>query len=113
MQYALLIYGNDAAYAALDAEAGKQLYAEHEKFGQEFGAQITGGAELKPSATATKITRANGETLVTDGPYAETAEQLGGFYLVEARDLDEATAIAKKVPTIPGDVIEIRPLGQM
>jgi hypothetical protein len=110
MKYAILLYGNEAAYAALDADASKDLYADHEKFGTRFGDRLTGGAELKPSTTATTITRAGGEPLVTDGPYAETAEQLGGFYLVEARDLDEATTIAQAVPTIPGDVVEIRPL---
>lgn len=109
MKYSILLYGDEKAYAALSAQESQQLYAAHEKFGATFGEQLRGGAQLQPSGTATTISRSGGETLVTDGPYAETAEQLGGFYLVEAEDLDAALRIAREVPTLPGDVVEVRP----
>lgn len=110
MKYALLLYGSEEGYANLDEDGTKQLYAAHEAFAREFGDRITSGAELQPSTTATVIKDQGEDGLVTDGPYAETAEQLGGLYIVEAGDLDEAIRIGKRVPTIPGDVLEVRPL---
>lgn len=110
MRYALLLIGNEAGYAALSPEESKEIYARHDEFGAKFGEKLRGGAELRPSDTATTVRRQGGEVLVTDGPFAETAEQLGGFYIVEAADQDEALAIAREVPTIPGDAVEVRPL---
>jgi hypothetical protein len=110
MKYALLIYGSNDAYEALTEEQSKAMYARHEAFAAKVGSAITGGAELRPPATATTVRHEGDEQLVTDGPFAEAAEQLGGFYVVEANDLDEAIEFAKLVPTLPGDAIEVRPL---
>lgn len=110
MKYALLLYGSEAAYAQLTEQESKELYAQHDAFGEKVGSAIRGGAELRPSGTATTIRHRGDERLVTDGPFAEAAEQLGGFYLVEAKDLDEAIEFAKLVPTLPGDTIEVRPV---
>jgi hypothetical protein len=67
--------------------------------------------QLQPTSTATTVRGRNGKPVVTDGPYAETKEQLGGYHLVECKDLDEATSIAKRIPTIPhGGTVEVRPL---
>jgi hypothetical protein len=110
MKYALLIYGSDEAYQKLSEEKSKEMYAQHDAFATKLGSAIQGGAELRPPATATTVRHAGETPLVTDGPFAEAAEQLGGFYLVEAKDLDEAIEFAKQVPTLPGDAIEVRPL---
>ena len=91
-EYAILIPGNEAAWASASPEAQAAMYDRHNEFARllaERGHKITGGAELSPSATA-KIVRAPGGTVsVTDGPYAETAEQLTGFYTVESDNLDD------------------------
>jgi hypothetical protein len=110
MKYALLIVGRDEAYAALSDDDTKKMYAEHEAFAAKHGSSLVGGAELQPSPTATTIRRPAGEALITDGPFSEAAEQLGGFYLIEAADLDAAIAIGKDVPILPTDSLEVRPL---
>jgi hypothetical protein len=108
-KYALLIYGDEKQWTqATEADKGA-MYAEYEKFGkmlEERGA-IRGGAELAGTATATTVRTTGGDTLVTDGPFAETTEQLGGFYLVEAANLDEAIEFAK---ALPAGTVEVRPL---
>jgi hypothetical protein len=71
------------------------------------------GEALQPTATATTVRVRNGETLSTDGPFAETKEQLGGFYVVEAKDLDEAIEIAARIPDVRGGSIEVRPIMEM
>jgi len=69
------------------------------------------GAKLKPTSTATSVRMKNGKPAVTDGPFAETKEQIGGYHLIDCKDLDEAIAIARRIPTLPvGGVIEVRPL---
>jgi hypothetical protein len=110
MKYALLIYGSEAGYEKLTDEESKELYARHNAFAANLGEAVSGGAELRPTTTATTVRHKGDEQLVTDGPFAEAAEQLGGFYLVEAKDLDEAIEFAKQVPTLPGNAIEVRPL---
>ena len=71
------------------------------------------GEALQPTATATTVRVRDGETLTTDGPFAETKEQLGGFYVVEAKDLDEAIEIATRIPDVRGGSIEVRPIMEM
>jgi hypothetical protein len=110
MKYALLIYGRDDAYQTLSEEQTKAMYAQHDAFAAKLGSAIQGGAELRPPATATSVRRAESDFIVTDGPFSEAAEQLGGFYLVEAADLDQAIEYAKQVPMLPTDTIEVRPL---
>jgi hypothetical protein len=109
MQYALLIYGQEKTWADATPDQRAELHAAHTAFGAmltERGA-IRGGAELAPTTVATTVLDRDGETLVTDGPFAETSEQLGGFYLVEAADLDEAIEYAK---ALPGGTVEVRPV---
>lgn len=104
-QYVILIYEDEAAYV----EGGEALWGEmgaaHGAFGQANEKSIAGGNALQPTATATSIRGG----VVTDGPFAETKEALGGFYLIEAADLDEAIGIAKAVPARFGGV-EVRPV---
>lgn len=113
MQYALLIYEDERTYH--DEETYKAILEAHGKFSGELGAagKIRGGAELKGTSTATTVRQRDGQRSVHDGPWAETAEQLGGFYLIEADDLDEAIAWAKKLPMASNGAIEVRPLGEV
>jgi hypothetical protein len=104
-QYVILIYEDEAKYAEGGEAFSNEVMAAHGSFGEAHGKSIAGGNALQPTTTATSIR--NG--VVTDGPFAETKEALGGFYLVEAADLDEAIAIAKKVPAAGGGV-EVRPV---
>src|SRR3979490_1094692 len=112
MQYLLLIYRNEAA-AVAEGEAGKAaMLKEYRTFTQAIiqGGQFKAGDALQPTSTRTTVTVRGGKTLTTDGPFAETREQLGGYYLIEAKDLDEAIAIAARVPTAKSGSIEVRPV---
>ena len=112
MKYMLLIHDDEKAWARLnEAERGK-IYAEYGQFGQSVKASgnYLAGAQLQPTTMATSVRVRDGKRLVTDGPFAETREQLGGYYLVEAKDLDEATAIAARIPSARFGSIEIRPV---
>ena len=105
--YLLLIYENEKRWEkGYDPEELKEYGA----FGKEFGGKLRGGHALQPTKTATTVRVREGKPLVTDGPFAETKEQLGGFYLLEAKDLDEAIAIAGKIPAARYGTIEIRPI---
>lgn len=109
-KYAVLIYEDESAYANAGQEAWDAVYRAHEEFGQKNGDVLRGGEALQPTATATSVRQADqGEHLVTDGPFAETREALGGFYIVEAADLDHALELAKQVPARFGGV-EVRPV---
>ena len=107
MKFALLIYENEQRFASGYADGEMQAYQE---FGQRNGSSIRGGEALKPTSTARTVRVRNGETLSSDGPFAETKEQLGGFYLVEAASLDEAAAIAAQIPGARFGSIEVRPV---
>ena len=109
-QYLVLIYGNEAWWAGASPEDRAQLTKEHSEFAERNAAVIIGGNALHPTSTATSIRpQPDGGFTVTDGAFAETKEALGGYYLVEAADLDQAVAIAKQVPTRFGGV-EVRPV---
>lgn len=111
MKYALLIYQNDKEWAEADEDQRAQAYAAHGRFAallKERGAD-RGGEELALAETATSVRVERGEAVITDGPYAETTEQLGGFYLVDGRDLDEALEYATELARM-GGVIEVRPV---
>ena len=114
MQYLLMIYANEAAFAQATPEQGKAMTEAYTKFTQDIvkSGHLKGGDRLKPSNTATTIRRADGKTLMSDGPFAETREQLGGYYIIEAKDLDEATMIAEKIPLTSG-AVEVRPIDSM
>ena len=111
MKYALLIYEDESVYGP-DKSGPKieEIVGKHMAFSQELGARRLGGSGLKSTASATTVRTSAGKKTVHDGPFAEAREQLGGFYLIEAADLDEAIAIAKKVPVPQEGAIEIRPL---
>jgi hypothetical protein len=112
MQYLLMIYSNEADYAKFDAATNKKLLEEYGAFTQGIiqSGNFKAGDRLQPIATATTVRIRDGKTLATDGPFAETREQLGGYYLVEAKDLDAAIAIAAKIPTARYGSIEVRPI---
>ena len=112
MQYMLLIYGNEADYANLPQDQLKAMYAAYGAYTQELIASgaMRGGSELAPISAATTVRVRNGKLLTTDGPFAETKEQLGGYYLIDVPSLDEAIKWAAKVPSATGGSIEIRPL---
>jgi hypothetical protein len=112
MEYLLLIYDNEADFTKMSpAEQGK-MYEAYGRFTQ--GIQQSGnfraGKQLQPVATATTVRVRDGKRVVTDGPFAETREQLGGFYWIEAKDLDEALSIAEQIPSARIGSIEVRPL---
>ena len=112
MQYLLLIYSDENIQKNMSNDergAYFQAYTEFTGSIQKSGNMAAGDA-LLPIETATSVRVRNGETLLTDGPFAETKEQLGGYYLVEAPDLDAATAIAARIPTTKHGTIEVRPI---
>ncbi len=111
MKYALLIYEDEAIYGPDKAGPKiQEMVSKHMAFNNGLGAKRLGGAGLKGTAAATTVRTANGKKTVHDGPFAEAKEQLGGFYLIEAANLDEAVAIAKQVPVLQDGAIEIRPV---
>jgi hypothetical protein len=107
MEYLLLIYENEKRYANGYPE---DELKEYRGFGDSFAKAIRGGKALQPTATATTVRVRDGKRLTTDGPFAETKEQLGGFYLVEAKDLDEAIAMAARIPGARTGSVEVRPV---
>jgi hypothetical protein len=112
MQYLLLIYRNEAELGKMEATARKAMTAEYGTFTQSIiqSGHFKAGDGLQPTTTATTVRVREGKTLTTDGPFAETREQLGGYYLVEAKDLDAATAIAARIPGAKSGSIEVRPV---
>ena len=111
MQYVLLIYGAESTEAPSEAEIGAEMeaYNTFTRHIVERGAMKAGEA-LQPTATATTVRVRDGKTVATDGPFAETKEVLGGFYLVEAADLDEAIGFAAMIPGAKRGSIEVRPI---
>jgi hypothetical protein len=114
MKYALLIYDDQHAFGTMDEQTRAGVYEEYGAFaaGLEKKGQMRGGEELQPTTTATTVRVKDGKTLTTDGPYAETKEQLGGFFLIECESLDEAIEAAAAIPSAKhgGGVIEVRPI---
>ena len=111
MQYLLLIYEDEKIYGPdKTGPALEQIVAKHMAFGRELGATRVAGAGLKSTASATTVRTANGRQTILDGPFAETKEQLGGYYLIDVPDLDAAVAVAKKLPLFQDGAVEIRPL---
>jgi len=107
MRYLILIYENEAAWEPTDEEMGRWFRLTEEM--QSAGVLVAGEA-LAPTSTATTVRVRDGRTLTTDGPFAETKEQLGGFYLLDCKDLDDALAWAARMPTADRGSIEVRPI---
>jgi hypothetical protein len=115
MKYMLLIHDDEQGWAKLSEAERQKVYAEYGQFGQSVktSGHYLAGAQLQPTTTATSVRVKNGQRLVTDGPFAETREQLGGYYLIEAKDLDEAIGIAARIPSARFGTIEVRPVVEM
>jgi hypothetical protein len=112
MKYMCLIYDVEGVWDGLPEDERNAVYEEYGAFTQSLhdsGAYVSAD-QLQPIATATTVRVRNGETLVTDGPFAETKEQLGGYYLVEAKDVDEALTIAERIPSARYGSVEVRPV---
>jgi hypothetical protein len=112
MKYLLLIYADESGWAKLsDAEQG-QVFGEHMALVESLrsAGKMLGGEPLEPSATASTLRLRAGKAVVTDGPFAEAREQLGGFYLIEAGSLDDALAVAARIPEARSGAIEVRPV---
>ena len=112
MKYMLLIYSNEDAWAEGERE---RCYAESTRLTRELHAkgQYRGASPLQPVAMATSVRVRDDKRLVTDGPFAETREQLGGYFLIEAKDLDEAIGIAGRIPGARKGTVEIRPVMEL
>ena len=112
MKYMLLIYHDEPSWAGVPENEKQQIYLEYRKLREELvgRGQFVTGSQLQPISTATTVRVRDGKDLITDGPFAETHEQLGGYFLVEAKDLDEATSIAARIPSARTGTIEVRPL---
>jgi hypothetical protein len=112
MQYILLIYENEAEAKSRNAEEGQRIFGEYMAFTASLkqSGQMRAGEPLEPTGTATTVRVKGGKTVRTDGPFAETREQLGGFYIVEAKDLDEAVGIAARIPGAKTGSVEVRPI---
>ena len=110
MQYLLLLYGDEKRWTKMDEAAWKAGVAEYQAFGKEFASVILGSNPLQHTNTARTVRVRDGKQVDTDGPFAETKEQLGGYYLVEAPDIDQAAAIAAKIPAARYGCVEVRPI---
>ena len=112
MKYLLLIYDEERTWGTLSPADQQAMMAEYRKFTEEVKAsgQYVGGSQLHPVSAASSVRVRDGKRLVTDGPFAETREQLGGYFLIEASDLDEAIGIASRIPGAQTGVVEIRPV---
>jgi len=109
MKYMLLIYSDEAAWTENERQ---ECYEKSTKLCHDLEnkGQFVAASPLHPVATATSVQVRNGKTLITDGPFAETREQLGGYYIVEAENLDDAISIAKKIPAAAKGTVEVRPV---
>jgi hypothetical protein len=112
MRYALLIYASEQEWANQTEEESQAQFQEYMAFSKDIVDRgiYQSGEALQATATATTVRVRDGETLTTDGPFAETKEQLGGYYVVEAKDLDEAIEIAARIPDVRRGSIEVRPV---
>ena len=111
MKYILLIYGDEREWTSMSEAEMAKVYEAHGAYSAAMveAGVMRGGYELQPVATATSLRFTNGKPKTSDGPFAETKEQLGGYYLLDCKDLDDALAWAKRVP-MPGGTVEVRPV---
>lgn len=115
MKYMLMICLEEDRELARNGEQEAATLKEYGAFGEEMGRRgiLQGGARLRPTSDATTVRLRNGQVLTADGPFAETKEQIGGFYLVDCQDLDEAIEVAAKIPGARTGAVEIRPIWEM
>jgi hypothetical protein len=112
MKYVCLIYDEEKKLAGMSKDDSDSFMAEYFQFTENIqkNGQYVAGEALQPVQTATTLRKRNGKLSTTDGPFAETREQLGGFYLIEARDLNEAIQVASRIPSVSTGTIEVRPV---
>ena len=112
MKYLAIIYSNESLYIDATPEQTAEIFAAHGAFGEAAGKAgvFAGGEGLQGTNTATVVRVRDGERLLTDGPYAETKEQIGGYYLLECKDLDDALNWAARIPEAKTGAIEVRPV---
>ena len=110
MEYLLLIYEGEKRFEGQSKTDFDAEMAGYGAFGKEFAGAIKNGNALQPTSAATSVRVRDGKRLTTDGPFAETKEQLGGYYLVDAADLDAAIAMAAKIPGASHGTVEVRPI---
>ena len=110
MKYLCTIYGDESQMANVTPEQVNEMLEAYGAFGQEAGDAILAGEGLQPTSTATTVRVRDGERMLTDGPFAETKEQLGGFCLVECNSLDDAIDLAAKIPGAQFGSVEVRPV---
>jgi hypothetical protein len=115
MRYLLLICGDETADNALSPDELQARMARYNDFGEEMGQRgvLLGGERLRPTTDATTVRVRAGETVTFDGPFAETKEQMGGYYMVDCNDLDEAIEVAAKIPAAETGSIEVRPIWEL
>ena len=116
MRYMLLIYGDEKSRGKMSEPEVRALFKQFEEFTESIrnSGAYQASDPLQPTSTATTVRMKNGKTLMTDGPFAETKEQLGGYYIVEAKNLDEALSIAGRIPSLHiGGSIEVRPIREI
>jgi hypothetical protein len=112
LKYLLLIYASEEGWAAIPHDEQHAIYQEYEKVAREFEERgvMRGGDQLADTPAATTVRIRDGQQLVTDGPFAETKEQLGGYFIVDVDDLDTAIELAAKIPGARHGSIEVRPI---
>jgi hypothetical protein len=112
MNYLLLIYANETEFMAMGEAALQKMAGEYMDFTKSIvqAGHFKAADRLRPVSSASTVRVRNGKAAITDGPFAETREQLGGYYLIEAKNLDEATAIAARIPGARYGSIEVRPI---
>ncbi len=115
MRYLLMICTDESADAAVSPEESSARYAEYAAFMEEMNRRgiLQGGERLRPTTDATTVRVRDGEVLTSDGPFAETKEQIGGYFAVDCKDLDEAIEVASKIPAARQTSIEVRPIWEM
>lgn len=115
MKYLCLIYSDETMWPKMPKAESDKVHAEYGAFTNDIktSGHMLGGEALQPTSSATTVRVRNGKTVTTDGPFAETKEQLGGYYLIEAKDLNDAIQVAARIPSVRMGSIEVRPIQPM
>jgi hypothetical protein len=113
MKFTVLLYGNEQEEQKLSQDEWQAIIEEHNSFSTKHGDAIVAGEALNPSTGARTLRRNGADTVVSDGPFTETKEQLGGFYVIEAPDIETAVAMVRDLPLDPHGAIEVRPVMEL